>query len=597
MNRLIKTLSVTVMILVCTSLVFAAPFSPSPLRFSVSEKIQYDFDGSQLEIPLTVTGKPAALFFLVYTKDKGEEIGEFQNGFLGWHYINKIDTCVYVSPMTQVDIGKNVIRWDGKDTYGSTVPAGDYTYYFWGYDNISEGLKLSESSVVGMGGYDDNLGIQEIGEDGLAMANPAWYSCVRGNNIYKWIIGTDPADTTMVESTHMVFGEGWKYRGHPCLQPDDHFNFFPQIANDDVMNLAVIKLRWVPRGDTEIVQEWGEQENGMTTFSGLSDPQPGCSTDGGDYIFTGQSQRNKMTEPVAKIVVLDIHDGTLLQSFDVSNWWSRPDDLEKGGKMNAGPDESIFRDGYMLLSGECSCLRQMVDPYVEDEDDLVKWTNGNGDGTYDYNFEPDSPRPWVCNDTGAAPHTYHWEADANRFGQGTCYDLGAVTWGLIAPDGTGLGYMAVAGETATHRVGQNICHNGSAYDGIYKDQGQLFDFRSGYPQLHYLLWYGHDSIKGTITSAPVSVDESAPSEFAVAQNSPNPFNPTTTITFTTPESGNVTVDVFNVAGQKIDTIVSEYMNAGNHSIVWDGNGFSAGVYFYSVTSGSYLKTMKMTLIK
>ena len=239
----------------------------------------------------------------------------------------------------------------------------------------------------------------------------------------------------------------------------------------------------------------------------------------------------------------------------------------------------------------------MVDPYVEDEDDLVKWTNGNGDGTYDYNFEPDSPRPWVCNDTTAKPHGYYWTADANKFGHGSIYDLGAVTWGLLAPDGTGLGYMAVAGETATQKIGQNICDNGSAYDGIYKDPGQLFDYRSGYPQLHYLLWYGHDSIKGMITSAPVSVDESAPSAFAVAQNSPNPFNPTTTITFTIPESGNVTVNIFNVAGQKIDTIVSEYMNAGNHSIVWDGSGFSAGVYFYSVTSGSYLKTMKMTLIK
>ena len=99
-----------------------------------------------------------------------------------------------------------------------------------------------------------------------------------------------------------------------------------------------------------------------------------------------------------------------------------------------------------------------------------------------------------------------------------------------------------------------------------------------------------------IISTEVSVDEDA-SAFAVAQNSPNPFNPTTTINFSIVEAGNVSIDVFNVAGQKVDTIANEFMSSGSQSVVWDASGFSAGIYFYTVKSGDITKTMKMTLLK
>ena len=100
-----------------------------------------------------------------------------------------------------------------------------------------------------------------------------------------------------------------------------------------------------------------------------------------------------------------------------------------------------------------------------------------------------------------------------------------------------------------------------------------------------------------ISNKPVGVAEDSPGAFEVAQNSPNPFNPTTSIGFVIPEAGNVTIDIFNVAGQKVDTVASKFMNAGNHSVVFDATGYSAGVYFYTVRSGDFSKTMKMTLLK
>jgi dihydroorotase len=88
-----------------------------------------------------------------------------------------------------------------------------------------------------------------------------------------------------------------------------------------------------------------------------------------------------------------------------------------------------------------------------------------------------------------------------------------------------------------------------------------------------------------------------PVRFAVDQNMPNPFNPATTISFTVEKAGHTTAEIFNTAGQKIATILSAHLNAGRYSVTWDASGFSAGVYFYTVTSGSNSMTRKMTVAK
>ncbi len=99
------------------------------------------------------------------------------------------------------------------------------------------------------------------------------------------------------------------------------------------------------------------------------------------------------------------------------------------------------------------------------------------------------------------------------------------------------------------------------------------------------------------TEAPSAVSSAQPAAFTVAQNSPNPFNPSTTITFTLAKAGKTTVEVYNVTGQKVGTLVNGTLSAGSHSVVWNAAKFSAGVYFYTVRSGSFSKAMKMTLLK
>ncbi|MEA1972732.1 MAG: T9SS type A sorting domain-containing protein, partial [Candidatus Cloacimonadota bacterium] len=86
------------------------------------------------------------------------------------------------------------------------------------------------------------------------------------------------------------------------------------------------------------------------------------------------------------------------------------------------------------------------------------------------------------------------------------------------------------------------------------------------------------------------------------RNYPNPFNPTTAISFSIAEESKVELVIYNVKGQKVKTLANDVMEAGNHSLIWNGetdNGATvgSGMYFYKMKNGRYTSTKKMILIK
>ena len=100
----------------------------------------------------------------------------------------------------------------------------------------------------------------------------------------------------------------------------------------------------------------------------------------------------------------------------------------------------------------------------------------------------------------------------------------------------------------------------------------------------------------------VSVDrEVLPNEFSLKQNYPNPFNPSTTISFSLADKCYISLEIFNQIGQKIQTVYEGEMNIGTYNYVIDMNGYSTGVYFYTLnisTGNQKMKqTKKMVLVK
>ncbi|GAB5409799.1 MAG: hypothetical protein BalsKO_21640 [Balneolaceae bacterium] len=96
-----------------------------------------------------------------------------------------------------------------------------------------------------------------------------------------------------------------------------------------------------------------------------------------------------------------------------------------------------------------------------------------------------------------------------------------------------------------------------------------------------------------------SIEDSGtnPVEFKLLQNYPNPFNPSTNINFSIPNAGKIELAVFNVLGQRVQTLVDGSLNAGAHSIRFDASGLTSGVYFYRLTDGTNMATQKMLLMK
>tara|TARA_B100001250_G_scaffold198024_1_gene169943 strand:+ start:2123 stop:4918 length:2796 start_codon:yes stop_codon:yes gene_type:complete len=88
-----------------------------------------------------------------------------------------------------------------------------------------------------------------------------------------------------------------------------------------------------------------------------------------------------------------------------------------------------------------------------------------------------------------------------------------------------------------------------------------------------------------------------PEEFSLGQAYPNPFNPKTTLTFEIPVDNEVTLSIYNLQGMQVATLIEGNVSAGYHSVVWDANTYSSGVYLVRLVAGDYTKNQKLVLLK
>ena len=95
----------------------------------------------------------------------------------------------------------------------------------------------------------------------------------------------------------------------------------------------------------------------------------------------------------------------------------------------------------------------------------------------------------------------------------------------------------------------------------------------------------------------VQVTVSGPMTFDLAQNFPNPFNPTTSITYNVPESGQVTLSVFNTLGQQVALLANGIVTAGSHTVTFNAKSLPSGAYFYKLQQGNSVQVKKMLLLK
>jgi hypothetical protein len=143
--------------------------------------------------------------------------------------------------------------------------------------------------------------------------------------------------------------------------------------------------------------------------------------------------------------------------------------------------------------------------------------------------------------------------------------------------------------------GTNITVDSVSMNGVFSGKGAIKNRKSQ---------KNSDKIESSENlRARDTIQSDKPKEFNMSQNYPNPSNPKSIINFEIPNTSLVTIKVYDVLGKEIAKLVDESKEAGYYSVVFDGTGFSSGVYFYRIEakdasdSKSFTKIMKMILVK
>jgi hypothetical protein len=161
---------------------------------------------------------------------------------------------------------------------------------------------------------------------------------------------------------------------------------------------------------------------------------------------------------------------------------------------------------------------------------------------------------------------------------------------------TGVTMPATVNNLAINNAAGVTLSQATTVNGVLRLQAGVFD-----NTIPFTLGPGGSiSYEGGSLLFPVSVrsDElDVPAAFEVGRNYPNPFNPTTTITFGLPTASPVTVRVYNLIGREVATLFSGRLGAGTHTVEFDAAGLSSGVYLYRVEAGASVQTKSMVLLK
>ncbi len=631
-----KLFVIAITMILVPAFAFSADFEPTVLTLTAPAEIEYQFDGNDLSIPLTVAGTPAAMWLVVNTHGKGQDIGEVENGYLGWHYVNKIDTTVYVSQKYNRVPGESTIVWDGTDQDGNAVAAGTYDYYLWAYDDQTPRQWVCDYIAIGWDWDSQPCHIYEVGEDGLPLANPLIVGSMSRSQAtkndadepwkshgvhFKWIIGSDPFDLTKMQTTDCALYQsrsvetepGFLDHGVQVFNPNDYSIFYHCCRDVDALTNTMFKWQFVTDGEAIRDEDWlGWDEltwKDLGAVHGPASQKPACYTDR-SYIYVVSPAMHQYEVQWTKLRCVSF-DGEVIFDKMMDDWYF-PDDPNPSGYIN-GSFHNMYSRGNneWILSSHMCCIQQFIDTSriledADDETDMVLWQNGNGDYWMDVAWTPDMEPAWFClfDPKGLSNRRNGVALDSNKFTVLSVSRRAMINFGVATQDGTAIGYMGFADtlpeNNELNKGGGILCDSGSQYDGLYHNHERIMEGTSvKVSQYSKTMYVAFDSVAGIITNEPsgIAVEEEVQGAFAVDQNSPNPFNPTTSISFTIPEGNHVMVEIYNVSGQKVDTLVNDFLDAGKHSVVWDASGLSNGVYFYTVKSGDFSKTMKMTLLK
>jgi hypothetical protein len=154
--------------------------------------------------------------------------------------------------------------------------------------------------------------------------------------------------------------------------------------------------------------------------------------------------------------------------------------------------------------------------------------------------------------------------------------------------------------TAQFKIGRSSITNGAsvANGGTHKIRSSVGESMIGISaNASYRTFFGFLYTQQPIITDLKSVNSLIPNKFEMQQNYPNPFNPSTAIEFAVPQESKVLLEVFNILGEKLATLVNEVKTPGYYNVDFNASLLSSGFYIYRIQADNFVEVKKMILLK
>jgi hypothetical protein len=224
------------------------------------------------------------------------------------------------------------------------------------------------------------------------------------------------------------------------------------------------------------------------------------------------------------------------------------------------------------------------------ESEGTMWFAISGLSMYDTEYDEDSTETYIPTDIDvfmakSTDNGHHWSEVENV--------TNTVTSGAAAEGG----YPSEAAlESGVHLANQGMDETVGVFYQMMDPNVMTITDNDGYEDYKNWVYVGIYENDWEYTELAIG-DEMLPEAFTLKQNYPNPFNPLTQIRYDVNEPGLVTLDLFDIRGAKVKTLINKKQTAGSYEFTFNGSQMASGVYFYTMTSNQLSQTRKFVLMK
>ncbi len=412
------------------------------------------------------------------------------------------------------------------------------------------------------------------------------------DNVYSVTLDLTPGDEHNFK--FVMNGDGWESipdRAYTVPTSDDTFRAY--FDDDDGRELTEIALSFQVNMELEIASGRFDPDSTVTargSFNGWSDVTPLAPSATDPNIYEGSAQYETFEGDV-------VYYKYAYTSVDGTNWETNPPGSDNYEQTISADDITNLYSIIPLRGYNNATLDNVVnqESVVRFEVDMNGAVDGNGvafpsiENVFIAGGNPPLAWPgggWPDSDSSLVKFLYDDGTNGDITAGDNKWSL-ALTFPIYSPFDIEYKYGANWG----------LASNGGAND----NEGGVGS--NHHVTLFKSFWSG-DAIDvfGTMETKDIvngveQLGSDIPVSYELGQNYPNPFNPSTVIKFAIPQSGLVTMKVFNILGQEVAELVNDVKAAGNYEVSFDASNLTSGMYIYKIQSGNFSATRKMMLIK